>query len=160
KAVRYSMLVNPTGKRMGWRGVDWVIEHNNLYIKRIYAGKGSNRKKGKMFKESALIEVYKSVRIQFEDMYCLNRKSTRHAPANLSTTFLKLRKHMEKHRDKYFTKVQGRKAAYHVPNAMSIGMKAANSKKMEVVFTDAAGLEWADLPKEIEVDGEDGDLAV
>lgn len=33
RAVRYSILVNPTGKRGKWRGIDWVVEHNNLYIK-------------------------------------------------------------------------------------------------------------------------------
>lgn len=28
-----NILVNPTGKRGRFRGVDWWVEHNNLYIK-------------------------------------------------------------------------------------------------------------------------------
>lgn len=32
-AVRYHILVNPTGKDKKWRGVDWCVELNNLYTK-------------------------------------------------------------------------------------------------------------------------------
>jgi hypothetical protein len=33
KAIRMNILCNPTGKRGEFRGLDWVVEHNNLYIK-------------------------------------------------------------------------------------------------------------------------------
>lgn len=33
RAVRYSMLINLTGKPGFHRAVDWVVELNNLYIK-------------------------------------------------------------------------------------------------------------------------------
>ena len=32
-AIRYNMLVNPTGKPHAFRGVDWVEEFNNLLTK-------------------------------------------------------------------------------------------------------------------------------
>ena len=32
-AVRYHILVNPTGKDKKWQGVDWCVELNNLYTK-------------------------------------------------------------------------------------------------------------------------------
>ncbi|KAG1906319.1 uncharacterized protein F5891DRAFT_1182571 [Suillus fuscotomentosus] len=32
-AVRYHILVNPTGKPMKWRAVDWCVELNNLFMK-------------------------------------------------------------------------------------------------------------------------------
>jgi hypothetical protein len=28
-----NILCNPTGKKDGFRGIDWLVEHNNLYIK-------------------------------------------------------------------------------------------------------------------------------
>ncbi|KAF8167142.1 hypothetical protein B0H34DRAFT_812416, partial [Crassisporium funariophilum] len=33
KAVRMSILCNPTGKKGSFRAIDWVVEHNNLYTK-------------------------------------------------------------------------------------------------------------------------------
>jgi len=32
-AVRMNILCNPTGKKGHFRPIDWIIEHNNLYIK-------------------------------------------------------------------------------------------------------------------------------
>jgi hypothetical protein len=28
-----NMLANPTGKNGSFRPIDWIVEHNNLYIK-------------------------------------------------------------------------------------------------------------------------------
>jgi len=33
KAIRYNILVNPTGKKGKFRAVDWCVELNNLFIK-------------------------------------------------------------------------------------------------------------------------------
>jgi len=33
RAVRYHILVNPTGQPMKWRAVDWCVELNNLFTK-------------------------------------------------------------------------------------------------------------------------------
>lgn len=32
-AIRYHLLVNPTGRKMKWRAVDWCVELNNLFTK-------------------------------------------------------------------------------------------------------------------------------
>ncbi|KAJ3518248.1 hypothetical protein NMY22_g13775 [Coprinellus aureogranulatus] len=144
KAIRYSILVNPTGKPGKWRGIDWVIEHNNLSIKRIYGGRFSNRKKKRIFIEAALIEVYKTIRIDFEDMYCLNQRSLRHAPPDMRATFRKLRLHMQANQCHMF--IRGRRVPYIVPDASSKGMSIAMSKKSEVIFSDVIDTtdgEWA-----------------
>jgi hypothetical protein len=33
RAIRYNILINPTGKAGKFRGVDWCVELNNLYTK-------------------------------------------------------------------------------------------------------------------------------
>jgi len=33
KAIRMNILQNPTGKKGHGCGVDWIVEHNNLYTK-------------------------------------------------------------------------------------------------------------------------------
>jgi hypothetical protein len=35
RAIRLSMLCNPTGKPGKFRAIDWLVEHNNLYLKVI-----------------------------------------------------------------------------------------------------------------------------
>lgn len=32
-AVCANILCNPTGQEGKFRGIDWIVEHNNLYIK-------------------------------------------------------------------------------------------------------------------------------
>lgn len=33
RAIRMNILCNPTGKKHHFRAIDWLVEHNNLYIK-------------------------------------------------------------------------------------------------------------------------------
>lgn len=33
RAVHLSMLYNPTGKAGKFQAIDWLVEHNNLYLK-------------------------------------------------------------------------------------------------------------------------------
>ena len=33
RAIRYNVLINPTGKAGQFRGADWVVELNNLFTK-------------------------------------------------------------------------------------------------------------------------------
>ncbi|KAH9942662.1 hypothetical protein B0H21DRAFT_710233 [Amylocystis lapponica] len=61
RAIRMNILCNPTGKPHHFRAVDWWVEHNNLYTKRIYGGKSSNHTKTRILNESMLIEVYKKI---------------------------------------------------------------------------------------------------
>jgi len=47
-------------------------------------------------KESALIEVYKSIHIQFEQMFCLEHRMIWHSPPKMKNTFDKLGEYMQK----------------------------------------------------------------
>lgn len=70
-------------------------------------------------KESALIEVYKNIRIQFEQMFCLEHKTVRHSPPKMKNTFDKLGDYMQK--EKTQIEVKGR-AAYNIVDAKAKGM--------------------------------------
>ncbi|OCH86115.1 hypothetical protein OBBRIDRAFT_738611, partial [Obba rivulosa] len=121
RAIRMNILCNPTGKPDGFRGVDWWLEHNNFYTKRVYGGQFSNRTKRRILKESVLIQVYKRIRINFENMFMLHKRGYKHSKAKMVLTFKKLAKHMEKKRTHEF--VRGRTAAYIIPDAMDIGLQ-------------------------------------
>jgi len=73
-------------------------------------------------KESALIEVYKSIRVQFEQMFCLEHKTIRHSPPKMKNTFDKLGEYMQK--ESTHTEVKGR-AAQSIVDAMAKGMHMA-----------------------------------
>ncbi|KAF8985862.1 hypothetical protein BDQ17DRAFT_1402417 [Cyathus striatus] len=115
-AIRMNILCNPTGKKGHFRAIDWVVEHNNLYIKRIYGGKYSNHTKTRILRESAFIEVFKNIRIQFEQMFCLKHKTTRHSPPNMKATFSKLQRFLQK--NKTCVSVPGRKSKCCLPDVM------------------------------------------
>ncbi|KAH9929412.1 uncharacterized protein B0H18DRAFT_1209856, partial [Fomitopsis serialis] len=57
-AIRYNILVNPTGKPHAFRGVDWVVELMNLFTKDTYGGDGSNYTKDRVITESPNVLVY------------------------------------------------------------------------------------------------------
>ena len=42
QAIRYNILINPTGKHGKFRSVDWVVESLNCNIKAKYCGQGAN----------------------------------------------------------------------------------------------------------------------
>jgi hypothetical protein len=112
--------VNPTGKKGHFRGIDWVIEHNNLYIKRIFGGLGSNHTVDRMIQASPLIEVYKDVRQQFEHMFHLTHKTSRHSPPKMKITFDRLRRYMEKSQANEF--IPGRDAQHNLIDTLQIGI--------------------------------------
>lgn len=80
--IRMNWLVNPRGIPGGFRGVDWVIERNNLMHKVIHAGGGSNRTLDNIIKESPLILVYQQVYDVVEASFNLT-KSTTYTDENL-----------------------------------------------------------------------------
>ncbi|XP_006457382.1 hypothetical protein AGABI2DRAFT_79752 [Agaricus bisporus var. bisporus H97] len=146
RAIRMNILCNPTGRSNGFRGIDWVIELNNLYIKRIHGGQFSNRTVDRMIIESPLIETYKNIRQQFENMFCLDHKTTRHSPADMKATFEKLAEYMRKEQSNEF--VTGRTAEYEVQDVMAVGMQ-----KMKDKDTVLDAEESADLEIEVDDDG-------
>ncbi|EMD37414.1 hypothetical protein CERSUDRAFT_65102 [Gelatoporia subvermispora B] len=150
RAIRMNWLCNPTGQYNAFRGVDWWLEHNNLYTKRIYAGLYSTRTQERIIKESPLIQSYKRVRITFEDMFMLQQRSYTHSGPAMERTFRRLAKLMEEletHEHK-----PGRSAKYTMPNLINSGLAKLGSVGSELVDMDDVVAE--------EVDGEDGDLDV
>ncbi|THU81658.1 hypothetical protein K435DRAFT_693040 [Dendrothele bispora CBS 962.96] len=87
RAIRMHILVNPTGKAGKFRGVDWWVEHNNLYLKRIYGGKFSNHTKARILKESPLIGTFKNARIQVQKMFKMGKLTSKHSGANMQRSF-------------------------------------------------------------------------
>lgn len=87
-------LVNPLGRVMGFRGVDWLVELNNLYTKVgclstlfaryliftkvIHAGGSSNRTIDHIIKESPLIELYRDCHMAVENGFHLTQSATHH----------------------------------------------------------------------------------
>ncbi|TFK18253.1 hypothetical protein FA15DRAFT_649673 [Coprinopsis marcescibilis] len=145
RAIRMNILCNPSGEPGHFRAIDWIVEHNNLYTKRIYGGKFSNHTKDRIITESPLIETYKNVRIQFEDMFCLDHRTTRHSPANMKLTFAKLVAYILENR--VMEKVKGRVTRYRVPDAAAKGIGSLLLGANESMATD-------------EEDGGDGDEQV
>ncbi|KAF8158137.1 hypothetical protein B0H34DRAFT_782739 [Crassisporium funariophilum] len=120
KKLRMNILCNPTGKPGEFCALDWVVEHNNLYIKRIYGGKYLNHQKSRILAESPLIETYKNIRLQFKQMFCLNHKTSRHAPPKMQITFKKLTAYME--REKAHVFVANQDSGCSVPDMMEKGI--------------------------------------
>ncbi|RDB20638.1 hypothetical protein Hypma_012103 [Hypsizygus marmoreus] len=160
-AIRMNILCNPTGKKGAFRAIDWLVEHNNLYIKRIYGGKFSNHNKERILAESSLIEVYKNTRLQLEKMFCLDHKTTRHSPPKMKLMFALLAKYMQENEANVY-KI-GRTTKYTIPDVMGDGMHVMMSKTAESasaldINEPIDGGDWG-LPDEPEI-ADDGDLDV
>ncbi|KAI6006038.1 hypothetical protein EDD15DRAFT_2359163 [Pisolithus albus] len=96
RAVRYSMLVNPSGQRGKFRGVDWCVELNNLFIKVINGGKFSNHTIPRIILESPLVQVYRNLHGVFQKHFLHNHVTTRRQEADMSLTFKELCTYFEK----------------------------------------------------------------
>ncbi|KIJ07102.1 hypothetical protein PAXINDRAFT_46892, partial [Paxillus involutus ATCC 200175] len=90
RAIRYHILVNPTGQQMKWRAVDWCVKLNNLFTKVKNGGKGSNRSIDRIILESLLVQVYKNVQGIVQKNFDLTHLTTNHAATDMSKTFAKL----------------------------------------------------------------------
>ena len=86
-------LVNPTGKEDGFRGVDWLVELNNLYTKVIYGGSGSNYTLKRVLEESILIDLYRQCHVSVENGFFLLHRTIRHSPPDMTKTLVKLGQH-------------------------------------------------------------------
>ncbi|KAH0834264.1 hypothetical protein J3R83DRAFT_11620 [Lanmaoa asiatica] len=90
RAVRYHLLVNPTGQSMKWRAVDWCVELNNLFTKVKNGGKGSNRTVDRIILESPLVQVYRNVQKIIQTNFNHVHLTTNHGAPNMAKTFSKL----------------------------------------------------------------------
>lgn len=73
-----------------------------------------------MVEASPLIEVYKDVRIQFEQMFCLSHKTSRHSPPKMKSTFQKLGTYMKKQEINLY--IPGRDAEHNLIDTNEIGL--------------------------------------
>ncbi|OBZ77632.1 hypothetical protein A0H81_02890 [Grifola frondosa] len=81
KIIRMNWLINPTGKLHACRGIDWLVERNNLYTKVIHAGGSSNKTIEHIIKESVLIEMYRECHTTIENGFISNTaQSVTHLP--------------------------------------------------------------------------------
>ncbi|KAM6501444.1 hypothetical protein JOM56_004458 [Amanita muscaria] len=60
RAIRYNILINPTGKAGKFRAADWLVELHNLDIKVNHGGQGPNYTVKRIIEESSLIGTYKN----------------------------------------------------------------------------------------------------
>ena len=126
KIIRYNWLCNPKGTEDGFRGVDWLLELNNLLTKVIYGGRGSNYTVDRILKESILIQLYRDCKKVVEDQFLLTPKTMRHGTPDFTNTYALL---VQMANDSSVLKtVYGRKSGYHIPDVFDIGMAKYNTE--------------------------------
>ncbi|KAJ7582032.1 hypothetical protein C8J56DRAFT_793049 [Mycena floridula] len=124
--IRLNWLVNTTGKPHAFRGVDWLVELNNLYTKVIHAGGSSNRMIDHIIKESPLIELYRECHTTVENGFHLMHRTIRHQPPNMRKTLDTLGGIMSAVQPHKF--LAGRKANYSVPDQIAVAMNLVMKK--------------------------------
>ena len=87
KAIRYHILVNPTGKPHHFRAVDWCVELNNLYTKVVHGGQGSNYMIAQIIKESSLIQIFWRMQQMIDENFGLMGRTYAHASPDMQETF-------------------------------------------------------------------------
>ncbi|KZV83790.1 hypothetical protein EXIGLDRAFT_305487 [Exidia glandulosa HHB12029] len=119
RAYLTSWIINPTGKRMGGRGVDWLVELFNLYLKQMHCGSSSNYGLQHMMNMSTLISLFKYVFDNFIVNYHITSHTTRHQGPDMKETIDELRKVI--HADRAMTFTPGRTSPYEVDDVMTLG---------------------------------------
>lgn len=94
-----------------------------------------------------MIELYKNTRLQVENLFHLDHRTTRHSAPDMETTFIMLATYMQKNRTNEL--VPGRKSPFSIPDASAHGIHL-----MQIAGQHAHGLE--DLERE-ERDLEEGE---
>lgn len=136
KAVRYNWLCNPKGKPMGFRGVDWLLELNNLLTKVIYGGSGSNYTIARIIKESPLIQLYRDCKIVMEKQFLLTPKTMRHGDPDMTESFQALSRCAVSND---MLKFKAARTTHHrIPNYFQVGMDRFESKP----YSDAVPAPW------------------
>ncbi|KAF6746612.1 hypothetical protein DFP72DRAFT_992806 [Ephemerocybe angulata] len=119
RIIRMNWLVNPTGRPHAFRGVDWLVERNNLYTKVIYGGHGSNRTLARILEESILIEIFRESHLAVELGFHLKHRTVHHLPPDMDRTLKKLLNHFTTSKPHEFE--AGRSADYKAPDTLAIG---------------------------------------
>ncbi|KAJ3559556.1 hypothetical protein NM688_g272 [Phlebia brevispora] len=143
KAVRYSMLVNPTGKPHCFRPVDWCVERNNLDTKTVHGGDGSNHTVDRILAESPLIGTYKTIYETIETNFHLTHLTTRHGNPVMTSTFQMLSRYIQE--DSPYIPKAGRGSAYSIPDIFDQGllqlMTGMGAENEDVADAEAADAE-------------------
>lgn len=152
KAVRYNILVNPSGQDGKSRGVDWLVELNNLFTKvtahcQQYTcthnhlnqdkngGSGSNYTKERVIEESPLTNVYRDAQKKMERELHLPATTSAQAEKNMTKTFRKLLEYTSEKEPNTFK--PGRTVRYQVPDVLNKGQSAYAKVKGRLIQVDA-----------------------
>ncbi|KAG9074738.1 hypothetical protein FRC06_010495, partial [Ceratobasidium sp. 370] len=155
KVVQQNWFANPTGKVDGFRGVDWIIERDNYFQKRLYSGSGSNRTPEHLRKESVLVEDYHAVHGIMEKNFYLTPQTTLHPPPVTKTSLNIVRMYIEG--EEMCSHHAGRTLSSPPVNAFAAGVEAATAAGGEMWSTwDDEGTEEAEEEAGIQME----DLAV
>ncbi|KAJ3522613.1 hypothetical protein NM688_g8849 [Phlebia brevispora] len=119
KAVRYSMLINPTGKPGCFRAVDWCMELNNLYTKIIYGGSSSNYTVKRIIKESILIQLFRDISEMFEENLQLTHLTAKHGDADMTATFREVLEYLRNEKTNEI--IPGRRSAHEIADLLDKG---------------------------------------
>ncbi|KAI0698468.1 hypothetical protein BC835DRAFT_1304794 [Cytidiella melzeri] len=122
KAVRYSILINPSGKPGCFRAPDWCLELNNLYTKTKYGGTGVNYTEQRIINESVLIQIYRDLHLTFERNLALGHLTTKHAEPDMTRTFEVMMENLKKTRPHEM--IPGRGSKHQIPNLIDEGQCA------------------------------------
>ncbi|KAM6504357.1 hypothetical protein JOM56_001300, partial [Amanita muscaria] len=118
-AIRYNILINPTGKREKFRAVDWLVELHNLDIKVNYAGQGPNYTVKRIIEESLLIGTYKNTHEVIARNFALPKSSVLHTDPNMEKTLNNLWDYIAEYSPHVFS--PGRRAVYSIPDMLDKG---------------------------------------
>ncbi|KAI6146351.1 hypothetical protein BKA82DRAFT_125739 [Pisolithus tinctorius] len=92
--ICYHILVNPTGRPMKWRAVDWCVKLNNLFTKVKNRGKGSNHSVERIILESPLVQVYRNLQGLVQQNFSHMHPTTSHVAPDMRKTFAKIQERL------------------------------------------------------------------
>ncbi|KAG1796230.1 uncharacterized protein HD556DRAFT_1431369 [Suillus plorans] len=139
RAVRYHILVNPSGKAGSFRAIDWCMESNNLYTKVIHGGKGPNRTIDRIILESPLVQVYRNLQRVFEENFLHLHLTTRHTIVDMTRTFNELCRYIAQHSPHEL--VLGRKSKHSIPDLYSKGLELIDKQCLDAGIEEGGTLE-------------------
>ncbi|KAM6493491.1 hypothetical protein JOM56_011625 [Amanita muscaria] len=119
RAIRYNIVINPTGKAGKFRAADWLVELHNLDIKVNHGGQGPNYTIKRIIEESSLIGTYKNAHEVIARNFALLKASVLHADPNMEKTLSDLQDHIAGHSPHAF--MPGRTAIYSIPDMLDKG---------------------------------------
>lgn len=134
-AVRMGWLVNPTGKVGCWRGVDWVVEYNNLLTRNLFGKDASNLTVKRILENSNLIMTFRQILLAFDENYQNISRSIHHTNPDKAPTLSVLCDYMKLQRVNEDTVDRAGEYA-EVPNAAAVGSRKILTQPGEVQVLD------------------------